>query len=782
MLVAVIGCSLSVLLFQNLQNSKSQHIQSIVSNTSVRYQKILETNLRALFQEIEIAQSLYQNSNTEDAKTFKIVARPMVNRANGLVALEWIPRVTHQNLKQHQKSASLDGWSNYYVKEKSNSGEFIAVNERPYYYPIYFAEPKHNNVAVQGYDIGSNPDRLSALLNAMENNISVTTAPLTLLQNNLPNDGFLILKPVYHTNTLTDSIETRTKNLKGFIAAAISVNALLNSTFNFLTDPSSSVSLNDITEPISYMSAPRFKIDENNAYIKSSTLLIADRQWKLTIKIYKSDVHVSTLIQPLNALIIGLSITLLLMFYIYIVNTNLILTQQKVVDQRSQHQKNDQLQRIMLNTVTNAIITVNHKGTIESINPAGENMFGYPSKDIIGKNISICIPEPNNRVHGQYIEQYLRTGKSKVVGHKRIVQALHKQGHEITLELNVTELNSRDTPHFSVIAQDISAQIKLEKLSNRFLEITKMSPDFIATFNAAGTIIFANDPARKALGCSLKDDINNYRLDSIFPSDANDFFQKSKRYPDYPHSWIGESVFVTAQGQATSVSQLLISHPCNANETQNYTAFMRDITEDKESQIKILQTKKMADKIIDNHHKRIDSIFDDISIPSEVIRSSLIVLGNTDLNRSQLEQLKNIRDSEQTILSILQNSLINNSKNPTSVIDPQKLNTLKNAMSREEYADILPRYVSDTEKNIETMCTACKENHYQEIEDIAQMIKSSSANMGVYTLSNLADTLEHDIHEHHFETIPIQISNIEAEFCLVKDHLNNQKLTQNKTG
>jgi len=389
MFVAVIGCSLSVLLFQNLQNSKSQHINSIVSNTSERYQEILEIKLSSLFQEMEIAQNLYQNSNTKNAKSFQIVARPMVNRANGLVALEWIPRVTHRNLKQHQKSANLDGRPNYYVKEKSISGEFKAVNERPYYYPIYFAEPKPTNIAIQGYDIGSNPDRLSALLHAMENNITVATVPLTLLQNNLPYDGFLILKPVYHTNTLTDSIETRTKNLKGFIVGAISVTALLNSTFNFLTDPTSTVSLNDITEPISYTSKPRFNIDKNSAYIKSSTLFITDRRWKLTIKINKSDIQISTMIRPLNTLIIGLSITLLLIFYIYIVNTNLRLSRQNFVEQRSQHQKSDQLQRILLNTVTNAIITVNHKGIVESVNLAGENMFGYPSKDIIGKNISI---------------------------------------------------------------------------------------------------------------------------------------------------------------------------------------------------------------------------------------------------------------------------------------------------------------------------------------------------------------------------------------------------------
>jgi len=309
-----------------------------------------------------------------------------------------------------------------------------------------------------------------------------------------------------------------------------------------------------------------------------------------------------------------------------------------------------------------------------------------------------------------------------------------------------------------------------------------MSPDFIATFNAARTIIFANDPARKALGCSVKDDINNFRLDSVFPSDANDFFQKSKRYPDYQHSWIGESVFVTAQGQATSVSQLLISHPCNADETQYYTAFMRDITEDKESQIEILHVKQLTEKIMALQSQQFKSLVDELSIPVKLIQSSVKHLSNTGLNNEQIEQTKNIIESEQTIQSILKNSLRNVSQSSNIAIDLHILNNIKSSMSSQEYNEFLPRYVSDTEKSIETLCTACDNNHYQEIEELAHKIKSSSASIGVYKLSNLADTLEHDVHDQNFEKIPGQIIYIEAEFSLVKDHLLMREIEKNKLG
>lgn len=818
LLVAILGYGLTALLFQNLQITKSHHIESIVSNTSDHYRKILEAKLSSLFREMDVARHLYQSSNTVNIDTFRIVARPMVESKNGLVALEWIPRIAKKDLQNHLKLAQSSGLENYFVKEKSASGEFISVPPRPYYYPVYFSEPEKSETSAQGYDIGSNPDRLFALLKAMEKNITVATVPLTLSENKLLYDTFLIFKPVYQNSKSIETQEERISHLKGFVVGVFSTKALINSAFGFLDNPNNSITLNDITEPISYNARHRIFDTGDNAYIQSTLLAIADHQWKLTIELQESLINNNSFFEPIVALIIGFFITVILVFYVYSVSSNIYKIKQKVEEQTSQQQKNDQLQRNVLKSISNAVITVNAEGIIEDVNQATETIFGYQVREVMGKNINIFIPSPHNRIHDQYISQYLRTGKSEVVGRKRSATGRHKLGHDVNLELTITEINSRSQPFFCVIVEDMSTQMESEKLSNRLLEITKISPDFIATFDTEGHLVFANDPARKALGCRAKEDISKRRLDNIFPSTANDFFQKSKRYPDYLHSWIGESVFVTAEGVATSVSQLLLSHACHEGEIQYYTTFMRDISEEKKAQIDVRRAQQIEQNTAISQGAFLREMIDKIKNPASDILGYIQLLYDTDLNSTQLAYVTKLHASEQNIQSFLQgiqkyqdinsdadwgitevsdkvdHADYRNETNPISTsslackllpakftsIDAQILKNLKQTMSSSEYNNMLPRYVSDTERNIESMCAACRENHYQEIEKIAQQIKSSSANIGIQNLSDLANTLEHDIHNQHWDKISTQLNDIENEFSIVRDHLQNEYISHNK--
>lgn len=52
-------------------------------------------------------------------------------------------------------------------------------------------------------------------------------------------------------------------------------------------------------------------------------------------------------------------------------------------------------------------------------NPTALQIFGYEKVDLNGKNISIVINHPQHRKnHDQYLENYLRTGRSDVVGQR----------------------------------------------------------------------------------------------------------------------------------------------------------------------------------------------------------------------------------------------------------------------------------------------------------------------------------------------------------------------------
>jgi len=119
--------------------------------------------------------------------------------------------------------------------------------------------------------------------------------------------------------------------------------------------------------------------------------------------------------------------------------------------------------RAILNTAADAIVTIDHHGQITAANPATTRMFGYEDDELIGKNVSILMPEPYRSEHGQYIDRYLKTGQARIIGKRRELQAQRKDGRIFPIELSVSEFHDGAGPMFTGIIHDISRRRELER-------------------------------------------------------------------------------------------------------------------------------------------------------------------------------------------------------------------------------------------------------------------------------------------------------------------------------
>ena len=118
--------------------------------------------------------------------------------------------------------------------------------------------------------------------------------------------------------------------------------------------------------------------------------------------------------------------------------------------------------RAIVETAVDAIITIDATGTIESFNPAAEHIFGYSAPEIIGRKVSILMPEPYGHEHQQYIENYLRTGHAKIIGIGREVTGLRKDGTTFPMYLAVGEQKTHEGLHFTGIVRDITERKRME--------------------------------------------------------------------------------------------------------------------------------------------------------------------------------------------------------------------------------------------------------------------------------------------------------------------------------
>jgi two-component system sensor kinase FixL len=119
--------------------------------------------------------------------------------------------------------------------------------------------------------------------------------------------------------------------------------------------------------------------------------------------------------------------------------------------------------RAILETTVDGVITIDANGIIESFNPAAERIFGYSEEEVIGRNVSILMPEPYSTDHDGYMRSYHETGKRKIIGIGREVVGRRKNGETFPLDLAVSEVDLGGRHIFTGIVRDITERRLLEQ-------------------------------------------------------------------------------------------------------------------------------------------------------------------------------------------------------------------------------------------------------------------------------------------------------------------------------
>lgn len=109
--------------------------------------------------------------------------------------------------------------------------------------------------------------------------------------------------------------------------------------------------------------------------------------------------------------------------------------------------------------IPEGLIVIDEASRIRSCNPKALNIFGYTQEELIGRNVSMLMPEPYHSAHDGYVESYVSGGAPRIIGvSQREVLGLRKDGQVFPLELAVTEVRMDGQRNFLGILRDISAR------------------------------------------------------------------------------------------------------------------------------------------------------------------------------------------------------------------------------------------------------------------------------------------------------------------------------------
>ena len=118
----------------------------------------------------------------------------------------------------------------------------------------------------------------------------------------------------------------------------------------------------------------------------------------------------------------------------------------------------------ILQTAHEAFVSMDAGGFITDWNLQAETTFGWSREEAVGRVLSdTIIPHRYREQHLRGLEHFLETGDGPVLSRRFEIEAVHRNGHELPIELTITPLPVGDSHTFHAFLHDISERRRHEQ-------------------------------------------------------------------------------------------------------------------------------------------------------------------------------------------------------------------------------------------------------------------------------------------------------------------------------
>jgi diguanylate cyclase (GGDEF)-like protein/PAS domain S-box-containing protein len=130
--------------------------------------------------------------------------------------------------------------------------------------------------------------------------------------------------------------------------------------------------------------------------------------------------------------------------------------------------------RIVAETATDAIVTIDEDSVIVFANRACGKIFGYDVAELIGRDLTMLMPERLRSVHSQSLKRYLAYGEKHMDWRNAELRGLRRDGHEILLEVSFGEFRENDKHFFTGILRDVTERKRADALRTGEARVLEM--------------------------------------------------------------------------------------------------------------------------------------------------------------------------------------------------------------------------------------------------------------------------------------------------------------------
>ncbi len=170
------------------------------------------------------------------------------------------------------------------------------------------------------------------------------------------------------------------------------------------------------------------------------------------------------------------------------------------------------------------MIMIDRQGLVTGWNTQAEKMFGWPRAEVLGRELAeLIIPERHRAEHRHGLRRYVETGMARVLNKRIELSALHRDGHEIPVELAITPIGFGDDLVFSAFVRDITSRTRSEAA------LRESELRFRTTANAAPVLLWMSGPDKRCtwfnqrwldfVGRAMEQELGDGWCDNLHPAD-----------------------------------------------------------------------------------------------------------------------------------------------------------------------------------------------------------------------------------------------------------------------
>ncbi|MDD9877421.1 MAG: CHASE domain-containing protein [Magnetovibrio sp.] len=231
MIAAAVGAALSVAAFVDVKTSNQMASDAVFESDSRNRFHAVADALDDHLGRLQALGTYFDVSYGTTRAQFEQFATRLIEGADGIQALEWVPRVPAARRKSLEEVARFSGVRGFTFTERGPDGAMVPVRERAEYYPVYFLQPVPGNVKALGFDLASNPVRKQALEKARDSGEMVFSGRVSLVQDARDQFGILAFRPVYRRDRPSDTPASRRAAIRGFVLAVFRIGDLVERSF-----------------------------------------------------------------------------------------------------------------------------------------------------------------------------------------------------------------------------------------------------------------------------------------------------------------------------------------------------------------------------------------------------------------------------------------------------------------------------------------------------------------------------------------------------------------------